>query len=213
MTLIEHGATVDMAAPGKEFRGQTALHIAAGRGPLGLVSTLIGCGADPSRGAADGTLPVEAVSSWSTRDAEQARGLCMHRTRTVHMHCARGVFLRARLVCTAHCAAHARDTYGMCRCAACSSRPCGSVRSAPVGSSSLAPSARTGGSASLCCWPSQLCNCATTVTRSSLISAASYAFSHHLPSSSCTSAPAPTPWPQSQHYPYLHLYTSTPLLT
>ena len=97
MTLIEHGATVDMAAPGKEFRGQTALHIAAGRGPLGLVSTLIGCGADPSRGAADGTLPVEAVSSWSTRDAEQARGLCMHRTRTVHMHCARDVFLGARL--------------------------------------------------------------------------------------------------------------------
>ena len=167
MVLIEHGATVDTPAPGKEFRGQTAPHIAAGRGPLGLVSTLIGCGADPSRGAADGTLPVEAVSSWSTRDAEQARGLCVLRTRTVHMHCARGVFLDARLVCTAQCAAQcaahahahahehahahahahehahahahaharARGAY-VCRCAACCSRRCGSVRSAPVGSSS-----------------------------------------------------------------------------
>ena len=32
-------------------------------------------------------------------------------TRTVHMHCARGVFLGARLVCTAHCAAHERVAY------------------------------------------------------------------------------------------------------
>ena len=79
MTLIEHGATVDMPAPGKEHRGQTALHSAAGRGPLGLVSTLIGCGADPSRGTADGTLPVEGVSSWYTRDTELARRACTHR--------------------------------------------------------------------------------------------------------------------------------------
>ena len=79
MTLIEHGATVDLPAPGKEHRGQTALHIAAGRGPLGLVSTLIGCGADPARGTADGTLPVEGVSSWYTRDTELARRTCTHR--------------------------------------------------------------------------------------------------------------------------------------
>ena len=89
MTLIEHGATVDMPAPGKEHRGQTALHIAAGRGPLGLVSTLIGCGADPSRGTTDGTLPVEGVSSWYTRDTELARRTCTHRAHALwHMHCA-----------------------------------------------------------------------------------------------------------------------------
>lgn len=93
-----------------------------------------------------------------------------HRAGAPHMHapCMR----RAHALCT--CAPHVHVAR-VCRCAACCSRPCGSVRSVPAGSSSLAPSARTGESASLCCWPSRLCSCATTVTRSSLIAAASYA--------------------------------------
>ena len=120
MTLIEHGATVDLPAPGKEHRGQTALHIAAGRGPLGLVSTLIGCGADPSRGTADGTLPVEGVSSWYTRDTELARRTCTHRA---HALC----------TCTApvHAHAHIRTCTCTCTCT-CMHVTCMHVRGACV---------------------------------------------------------------------------------
>lgn len=115
MTLIEHGATVDLRAPGKEHRGQTALHIAAGRGPLGLVSTLIGCGADPSRGTADGTLPVEGISSWYTRDTELARRTCTHRAHAP-CTCTARVHTHAHTRTHAHAHAHAHDML-TCACA------------------------------------------------------------------------------------------------
>lgn len=210
MTLIEHGATVDMPAPGKEHRGQTALHIAAGRGPLGLVSTLIGCGADPSRGTADGTLPVEGVSSWYTRDTELARRACTHRAHAPwHMHCANS-------------RAHAHTRTCTCTCM------CMHVRGACVQVRGLL--LETLWQRALCAgwliklgterkiWrkrfavllaeptlqlryysDAQLSDCRGKLClthTSSRISSPAF-------------APAPTPWPQSQHYPYLQFKTST----
>ena len=77
--LLDAGAAVRLASPGRDSNGMAALHFAARHGPLTMVKLLLDANADASQRCDDGTLPLDLVSNLFTRDAASIRELLLAR--------------------------------------------------------------------------------------------------------------------------------------